>query len=211
MISFSKYSKFYLDFENLTKLPENVDAFQDNCVWTCCGSFSQLWQEYMWWSANMLKSGRKISHPTKKHATRLNFCDINGTLAWKFFRDDLSSVLDPLTSWFQKGVLTQKFYGIQVTTFFGINNFGDIETMKLFFFRKCSKFYVHFENAIKLPQNAHGFGDNCVWTCCRSLCQLSQEYMSWAVKVLKSGYKISDTPKRKDAQLYLYYINGILA
>ena len=34
VIVFAKYSKFYVDFENAIKLPENVDGFEDNCVWS---------------------------------------------------------------------------------------------------------------------------------------------------------------------------------
>ena len=32
--------------------------------------------------------------------------------------------------------------------------------MKVILFSKYSKFYVHFENAIKLSENVDGFGDN---------------------------------------------------
>ena len=46
VIFISKSSEFYLDLENAIKLRENVDGFEDNCVWTCCGTFCQLWQEY---------------------------------------------------------------------------------------------------------------------------------------------------------------------
>ena len=92
-----------------------------------------------------------------------------------------------------------------------MNNFGHIEAMKVIFFSKCSKFYVDFENEIKLPENADGFQDNCVWLCCGSLCQLWEEYMWWAVKVLKSHPKISHATDRHDNQLYLFPINGILA
>ena len=34
-----------------------------------------------------------------------------------------------------------------------MNNFGHIEAMKVIFFSKCSKFYVDFENRIKLREN----------------------------------------------------------
>ena len=34
VILFSKYSKFYVDFENAIKFSENVDGFQDNCDWS---------------------------------------------------------------------------------------------------------------------------------------------------------------------------------
>ena len=58
-----------------------VDGFEDNCVWTCCGSFCQLWQESMWSVVNVLRKCSKISDPTKKHNTQLNLFDINGTTA----------------------------------------------------------------------------------------------------------------------------------
>ena len=77
----SKYSKFYVDFENVIKLGEHIDGFEDNCVWTCCGTFSQLWREYMWRSVNVLKSSAKILDPTKRHDNQLYLFDINGTLA----------------------------------------------------------------------------------------------------------------------------------
>ena len=32
IIFLSKYSKFYVDFENAIKFQENVDALRDNCV-----------------------------------------------------------------------------------------------------------------------------------------------------------------------------------
>ena len=49
---------------------------------------------------------------------------------------------------------------IQVTTFSGMNNFAHIEAMKVIFFSKCSKFYVDFENAIKVPENVSRSEDN---------------------------------------------------
>ena len=58
----------------------------------------------------MLKSGPKISDPTKRHDTQLNF----------------------------------------------------FEAMKVIFFSKSSKFYVHFENSMKLAENVDGFDDSIV-------------------------------------------------
>ena len=116
-------------------------------------------------------------------------------------RADLSSVQDPLTGWFWKGVLEKEFYGIQLTTFSGMNNFGHIQVRKVIFFEKCSKFYVDFENQIKVLENDDGFEDNFLWTCCGSFCQLWQQYMWWAVNVLGSGPKLSDLTKRNAAQL----------
>ena len=48
MFFFSKYSKFYVDFENALKFFENVDSFKDNFVWSEGFNFSQLWQECLW-------------------------------------------------------------------------------------------------------------------------------------------------------------------
>ena len=68
-------------FGKWNKTGENIDGFEDNCDWTCCRNFCHLWQEYMWWSVIVLKSGPKISDPTNGNNTLLNFCDINGTFA----------------------------------------------------------------------------------------------------------------------------------
>ena len=88
----------------------------------------------MRWAVNVLKKCPNISDPTKRHERQLNFFDINEKLAKKYCRADFSSVLDPLTGRFPKGVLKPEFKSIQVTTFFGINNIGYIEAMKVIFF-----------------------------------------------------------------------------
>ena len=98
-----------------------------------------------------------------------------------------------------------------MTTDFGINNVGHIEAMKVIFFSKCSKFYANLENGIKLGEDVDGFGDTCDWTCCCIFCQLQQQYMSSAINVVKSGFKISDPTKRHDTQLNLFDISGTLA
>ena len=78
---FWKYSKFYVYFENSRKIQENVEVFEANFVWTCSGSFYQLWQEYMWSAVDVLESGPKVSDAFKTHHTQLNLFDMNGTLA----------------------------------------------------------------------------------------------------------------------------------
>ena len=45
VIFFSKFLKFYVGFRNATKLDEDVDGFEGNCIWTCVGTFCQLSQE----------------------------------------------------------------------------------------------------------------------------------------------------------------------
>ena len=82
--------------------------------------------------------------------------------------------------------------------------------MKMMFSSKCSKYYVDLENAIKFQENVNGFEDNCVSTCCGSLCHLRREYMGSAVNMLKRGPKISDPTNRHNIQLNLFDINGIL-
>ena len=77
VIFFSKWSKFYVDFENAIKFSENVDGLEDNCVW----QEWQLWQECMWAAVNVLKSGPKISDPTKRDHKHLDLFDIKGKLA----------------------------------------------------------------------------------------------------------------------------------
>ena len=55
---------------------ENVDGFEDNCVWSESANFYQLWEECMWAAVNVLKSGPKISDGTKRHHNWLNLFDI---------------------------------------------------------------------------------------------------------------------------------------
>ena len=81
MFFFSKYSQFYVDFENALKFLENVDSFKDNFVWSEGFNFSQLWQECLWPAVNVLKSGPKISDCTKRHHKQLNLFDIHIELA----------------------------------------------------------------------------------------------------------------------------------
>ena len=59
----------YVDFWNAIKVGEDVDGFEDNYVWTCCGIFCQLWQEYMWSVVNVSRKRPMISDLTKRHDT----------------------------------------------------------------------------------------------------------------------------------------------
>ena len=78
---FSKTWKFYVHFKNAIKISQNVFGFLNNCVGTCCGNFSELWQEYMRSTVNVLKDGPNISDKTKRHDTQLALFDINGKIA----------------------------------------------------------------------------------------------------------------------------------
>ena len=81
MMFFSKCWKYYVSFEIAIKFEQNVDGFEENCVWTCSGSFCQLWQKYIWSAVSVLKRGPKISDPSKRHYPQVNMFDINGPLA----------------------------------------------------------------------------------------------------------------------------------
>ena len=71
------------------------------------------------------------------------------------------------------------------------------------FFPKCSKFYGHWENAIKNEENVFSFSDNCILS---GSCKLSvelREYSQLAVNVLTSSPEISDLTKKDFFLLYM--------
>ena len=94
----------------------------------------------MWAAVNVLKSGSKISDPTKRHHKQLNLFDINGKLTQKCGRAGFISVLGTLTRWFPYGILKQDFYVTEVTTFFWRNNVAHIEDMNIIFFQSTQNF-----------------------------------------------------------------------
>ena len=83
--------------------------------------------------------------------------------------------------------------------------------MKVIFLSKCSKFYVDFENSIKLAKDLDGFQDNCVWSFSGSFCQLWQGYMWSPVNVVKGGPKVSNPTNPHNTLLNLLDINITLA
>ena len=81
--------------------------------------------------------------------------------------------------------------------------------MKLiFFFWKCTKFYVDCKNAIKMQVNVSRFWDNGVWTCVENFSDFWREY-KWAwVNVLPNSPQISHPTKRVVFQLNLSWLSG---
>ena len=79
--SFLKTLKILCRFQNSINFEENVDGFEDNCVWSYGTNFCQLWQECMWTAVKVLKTGPKISDCTKRCHKQLSLFDINGKLA----------------------------------------------------------------------------------------------------------------------------------
>ena len=111
------FAKFSVTFKNSIQLWENVDGFQNNCVWICCERFCQLWQEYMLSAVNVLKSVPKISYPRRIHDTRLSFFVINEKLTWNCCRANFSSVSDRLTFDFQRVFPNRSFRAFKYSHF----------------------------------------------------------------------------------------------
>ena len=61
---------------------------------------------------------------------------------------------------------------------------------------------------MKSPEKVIHFWDKSVWSCCRKLCILRQEYLLLAVNVLANSLKIYDHSKAVFFQLNLPEING---
>ena len=74
----------------------------------------------------------------------------------------LEKCFGPLNRYLSKVCSETGSLGIEVTTFFGINNFGRVQTMKVMFFSKSSKFHADLQNAIKLPRMVYDFEVKCV-------------------------------------------------
>ena len=77
------------------------------------------------------------------------------------FHAGLSSFFSTLPRASPNSVLKPEFSGIEVTTFFVRYNLRHIEDMKMIFFSKSSKFYVHFRKVIKFSENVDVFEDKC--------------------------------------------------
>ena len=63
---------------------------------------------------------------------------------------------------------------------------------------------------MKCQENVHGFEGNSIWISYGNFCQIWEEYMWSAIKVLNSGPKIWDSTKTHDTQLKLLDINWTL-
>ena len=133
LIVFSKCTKFYVDCKNGKKIWENAWSFWDNGLWTCCGNFSQLWGEYVWLAVNVLPESPQISRLTTRNVFQLNLSCVNRKLRRKCCRANFSSVCHPWTCWLSIRVLKQELSVIEATIFLGVNNFRNIEAMKLTF------------------------------------------------------------------------------
>ena len=73
VMSYSKYSKFNLDFRNAAKKRQKVICFWDNSIWISIIKFSLLRTGCFSLVANMLTSSPKIWHVNKKRFFEHNF------------------------------------------------------------------------------------------------------------------------------------------
>ena len=58
---------------------------------------------------------------------------------------------------FSKDPLKRDFLDIDLTTFFGVRNFGNTSAMRVIFFSKCSKFELDFKNEKKIQKKLFVF------------------------------------------------------
>ena len=159
-----KCSKFYLDFRNAKKKLRKGFFFGDDCIWSGCIKLSLLKREYFWTIVNVLKNSPKILPITKRDF----FVKV---VSFRF-----QHYLIPFPICLSKGPLKRDFLDIYLTTFFGIRNFGNRSVMRVIFFFKVAKFYLHFKNAEKYSHKAFCFLDNCIWIGCVKLSLLRREY-----------------------------------
>ena len=93
-----------------------------------------------------MKNSSNISVLTNTDIFPINLSEINGKLGRRCCAPGFRSVWDSLTCWIPKGVLKQELSLIQVTTYFGVNNFREDEALKLIFFSKMRNIFNRFCN-----------------------------------------------------------------
>ena len=84
---------------------------------------------------------------------------------------------------------------IYLTTFFGVCNFGNTTAMRVIFFKKCSKFNIDFDNALKNSEKRFCFWDNWIWIGCVNLSLLTKKYLWPTVNVLETVLRILISPR----------------
>ena len=123
-------------------------------------------REYFSPAVSMLANRLKISDITKTDFFELIFFQSHQKTWQNYWRTDLSTVLEALTSWLYTSVLTRGFLGFYITSHFAFYNLRNKSLLRLIFSWKYSKFYLDFGNGEKNLENYLSFGDNCVWIGC---------------------------------------------
>ena len=81
---------------------------------------------------------------------------------------------------------------------FRVRNIGNTKAVRIiFFFSKCSEFYLDFKTEATNSENLFCFWDNCNWIGIVKLSPLGTGYFSSAANVLKSSPKILHVNKRE--------------
>ena len=103
----------------------------------------------------------------------------------------MNSVSAHLPFYLSKSPLKWDFLDIYLTTLFRVRKFKNTSAMRVtFFFWKCSKLDLNFENP-KNWKNIFNFWDNSFWKCCYKLSLLRREYLLSAVNMLTNSPKFS--------------------
>ena len=79
---------------------------------------------------------------------------------------------------------------------FRVSNFSNLWATRSIWFPKCSKFNVHFKNAIKHWQKAFRFSYISVWTGGGKFFLFLEEYASIVLNMLTTGPRISNLKKK---------------
>ena len=125
----------------------------------------------------------------------------------KLVYSDFSTVWSHLPCCLSKGPLKCDFLDIYLTTFFGIRSFGNTSYMRVIFYQKCSKVYLHFKNAEKNWEGPFCFLDHCIWIGSLNLSLLRREKMWPAVNVLANSPNILHITKRDFFQFNCAHID----
>ena len=96
-----------------------------------------------------------------------------------------NSVSARLPCYFSKGLFEEDFLDTYLTTSLWIRYFQNTSVMSIiFFFWKCWKFNLNFENAKKTLQIIFPFWDNCIWKYCYKFSPLRTKYFLSAINGL---------------------------
>ena len=106
----------------------------------------------------MLTNSLKISDTTKTEFFQWNFYQSDQKIWLKYWRADLSSVLEPLTRWLRKSVVTRGFLVISVTPLFAAYNFTKKKTSDShLFFQSIENFMYLSEMEKEIQKIFFGF------------------------------------------------------
>ena len=124
-----------------------------------------------YWERILFTGCQYVSKPSQDFRYKTDFFELiffqSHQKTWQnYWRTDLSTVLEALTSWLYTSVLTRGFLGFYITSHFAFYNLRNKSLLRLIFSWKYSKFYLDFGNGEKKLENYLLFGDNRIWIGC---------------------------------------------